>query len=268
MIKRILLGYLFFFLCICLCKSASAQDSTKKVEPEKQTVINNTPSTAKTDKKAVTKTPIQPQMKHGYRYRRMYHAPVVAVPNQDSIAAANNSNIQTPPPVQNTDKSLNGQYQYLLTKIYHYQQPLVAALWKNVSDTLSHERNKLKELQAKINAKNHTVDSLKSDANTKTQTLSESGNKADSISLLGLSVSKGTYNLIMFGLIIGLGIALIIVISSIAKYKRDAKHHIELYEDLEDDFKTYKSKATEKELKLARELQTERNKLDELMGKG
>ncbi len=31
------------------------------------------------------------------------------------------------------DKSLNGQYQYLLSKLFHYQQPLASALWKNMS---------------------------------------------------------------------------------------------------------------------------------------
>ena len=40
-----------------------------------------------------------------------------------------------------------------------------------------------------------------------------------------------------------------------------------LYSELEDEFKAYKTKAIDKEKKLARELQTERNKLDELLGR-
>ena len=72
----------------------------------------------------------------------------------------------------------------------------------------------------------------------------------------------------MVGLVIGLAIALAIVIGTTAKHKYEARHRTELYEEIEEEFKTYKAKATEKELKLARELQTERNKLDELLGRG
>jgi hypothetical protein len=41
-----------------------------------------------------------------------------------------------------------------------------------------------------------------------------------------------------------------------------------LYNELDEEYKAYKVKSNEKEKKLARELQTERNKLDELLGRG
>ena len=72
----------------------------------------------------------------------------------------------------------------------------------------------------------------------------------------------------MFSLVIGLAIAFTVVVLTTAKHKYEAKHRTELYEEIEEEFKTYKAKANEKELRLARELQTERNKLDELLGRG
>jgi hypothetical protein len=259
MMKRLILpGCLFFILCICIgvFAPANAQDTTKKVEPEKK---------AEPEKKPVIKTAIPPKTKPVYHNHKVNPAGVPAAPvNNDS--ASLKAQID---PTQLNDKSLKGQYQYLLTKVYHYQQPLVVALWKNVTDTLNLQRSLMKDLQTRLVIKSHTLDSLKADMTArKDQTFSELTNKIDSISLFGLAMSKATYNLVMFGLVFGLAIALTVVILTTAKYKYDAKHHIELHEELEEEFKVFKAKATEKELKLARELQTERNKLDELLGRG
>jgi hypothetical protein len=264
MMKRLLLpGYLFLFLCICLCvtATANAQDSTKKAEP------------AKTEA-AKTATPLK--AKPLYRHHRLYpvatppagapaSAATVAVPAAKDTAKDLKTQID---PTQLNAKSLNGQYQYLLTKTLNYQQPLIAALWKNVTDSLNHERGQIKELKASLDTKNKILDSLKTDVSTKEQTISQSTSKVDSISLFGLNMSKSTYNLVMFGLVIGLAAALTIVILTTAKYRHEAKHRTELYEEIEEEYKNYKAKANEKELRLARELQTERNKLDELLGRG
>lgn len=166
------------------------------------------------------------------------------------------------------DKSLNGQYQYLLTKVYHYQQPLIMALWKNYSDTLNATRRKLTEASTKLRVQTQKADSLLADISAKDQNLSTSNAKADSVSLLGMPLTKATYNWIMWGLVVGFGAIAIIVIASSGAHRREANYRSKLYNELEEDYKTYKAKANEKEKKLARELQTERNKLDELLGKG
>lgn len=166
------------------------------------------------------------------------------------------------------DKSLNGQYQYLLSKLFRYQQPLVSALWKNMHDTLTIERRKLKEAQTKLAAQTQDIATLKTDVATKDQTLSESNAKRDEINLLGVSFTKATYNLVMWGLVIVFGLAAAIVIARSGAHSREAKYRIKLYNELDEEYKTYKAKANEKEKKLARELQTERNKLDELLGRG
>ncbi|MDB5148796.1 MAG: hypothetical protein JWQ57_2816 [Mucilaginibacter sp.] len=166
------------------------------------------------------------------------------------------------------DKSLNGQYQYLLSKLFHYQQPLVSALWKNMKDTLNTERRQLKEAQAKLAEQGKNVESLKTDATTKEQALNESNAKRDEISLLGIPFTKATYNLVMWGLVIVFGVIAVIVIARSGAHSREAKYRVKLYEELDEEYKAYKAKANEKEKKLARELQTERNKLDELLGRG
>ena len=256
-----------FFLTLIFCfglSMAKAQDSTKTAPEEKKvTEVKSAPvkSTATTAPKVKPAT-------HYYHKLKPAVGPLV-VPTAAATADTSKANAKSQiDPTQLNAKSLTGQYQYLPTKTYNYQQPLIAALWKNFTDTLGDVRTRLKALQAKVTLQAKLVDSLKANANSKEQTLNESNAKADSISLFGLVMSKSTYNLVMFGLVAVLAIALFIVIATTAKNKHEAKYRTELYEELDEEFKAFKAKAHEKELKLARELQTERNKVDELMGRG
>jgi hypothetical protein len=167
----------------------------------------------------------------------------------------------------NTDKSLYGQYQYLLTKVYNYQQPLLAAFHKSIMDTLVQTRHALRDTSAKLVAANKNIDSLNTTIKTNQQTLSESNEKVNAIDFVGITLPKSTYNLIMWGLVIIFGVVAVIVISRSGSYSREAKYRTQLYNELEEEYRVYKAKANEKEKKLARELQTERNKLDELTGR-
>ena len=178
--------------------------------------------------------------------------PAVVVPPPATVAAA---------PV---DKSLNGQYLYLLTKVYNYQQPFVAALWKNVIDSLNAGKHKLTDAQAKIAGQAKTIADMQAAAKAGEEQTAVAGE----MSFIGIAMAKSTYNSIMWGLVIVLAAAAGIVIGRSGKFKHEANYRIGLYNELEEEYKNYKAKANEKEKKLARELQTERNKVDELMGRG
>jgi hypothetical protein len=235
-------------LFICCITTGFAQDTTKKVHVVKPFTKyrsykyhRHRPYNLKTDSGAV-KLGVQPATRLG----------------RDTVA----------PPSGPVDKSLNGQYLYLLSRIYHYQQPAVSALWKSATDTLSLNKRMLKDAQGKLTKQAKLIDSLKTDANGKAQSLSTSKAQVDDVNILGLSLSNTAYNLIVWGLVLIFGITAAVVITQSAGARHEAKYRAKLYEELEDDFKTYKTKANDKEIKLARELQTERNKVDELMGRG
>jgi hypothetical protein len=166
------------------------------------------------------------------------------------------------------DNSLKGQYQYLLTKVYAYQQPLLNAFHKSITDTLIQTRKGLKASQSDLAVANKTIDSLQASIKANTQSLNESNEKVNEVSLIGVPVTKATYNLIMWGLVIVFGAVAGIVIARSGASTREAKYRTQLYSELEEEYRVYKAKAVEKEKKMARELQTERNKLDELLGRG
>jgi hypothetical protein len=231
----------FVILFTCFTLALHAQDSVKKVPVTKSAVVN-------------------PYSKYKYKPAAGAYSSRVA----DSTKAA----IATTKPAVPTDNSLNGQYQYLLTKVYFYQQPLLNAFHKSITDTLIQARQGLKASQAKLAVANKIIDSLQTGIKANEQTLAESNQKVNQVSFIGIAVTKETYNWIMWGLVLVFGAIAAIVIARSGSSTREAKYRTQLYSELEEEYRVYKVKSVEKEKKMARELQTERNKIDELLGRG
>ena len=175
--------------------------------------------------------------------------------------------------VKNTDFSLNGQYQFLLSKSrsingYKLVNPYrLTAVWKSVTDTLVKERAELIKLKAKVAAQEKTIGSLQTEVKGNETEVNNTNAKIDEINFLGLSFTKSTYNTIVWSIVGILAIALFVVIARSAKNITEAKHRTQLYEEVSAEYQAFKAKSVEKERKLARELQDERNKLDELNSK-
>ena len=175
---------------------------------------------------------------------------------------------------KNTDPSLNGQYQFMLKKSKSlYGARLInpsrlSAVWKSVNDTLRKERVELKNAKAKVLEQEKTIASLKAEVSGKENTLNDTAAKADEISFLGISFSKGTYSTIVWSIIIILAIALFVVIARSAKNILEAKHRTQLYDEISAEYQAYKAKSNEQQRKLARELQDERNIIEEMRTKG
>jgi hypothetical protein len=255
-----------------------AQDSVKKTVVKKTVVAKPAAGVIKPGTIPINPKTGRPYSRYGYgTHAKTYREQVKADSLKKAAAAASPIKVSTttiattPPDVKpdtpvavKVDKSLNGQYQYLLTKVYNYQKPFVDALWKNFTDTLKNSRAQLKEAQAKLAEQTKTITSLQADVAAKEQLLTQT----DSISFLGIALPKSTYNMIMWGLVLVIGAIAAIVIARSGSAGREAAYRTTLYNELEEEFKTFKAKANEKEKKLARELQTERNKVDELSGRG
>lgn len=172
------------------------------------------------------------------------------------------------------DPSLKGQYQLLLTKSktingYKLVNPgRISAFWKNLNDSLSTTRRQLTSANQKLNAQEKTITDLKSQISGKESALAGTNAKINEINFLGIAFTKSTYNTIVWSLIIGLAAALAFLILRSAKHIHEAKYRSNLYEEIAQEYQSYKTKANDKEKKLARELQDERNKLEELRSRG
>ncbi|MFC3562083.1 BAR domain-containing protein [Pedobacter jamesrossensis] len=170
---------------------------------------------------------------------------------------------------KNTDPSLNGQYQFMLKKSKSlYGARLInparlSGVWKSVNDTLRKERKQLADARQQIKTQADNIASLKGEVTGKETSLASATASVNEISFLGIPFNKGTYNTIVWAIIIILAAALAIVILQTGKFRKEATYRTQLYQEVADEFQAHKVKAKDKEMRLARELQDERNKWDD-----
>jgi len=172
------------------------------------------------------------------------------------------------------DPTLSGQYKLMLSKSKNLNgfklisPARLSSFWKSVRDTLNAERKELYDVRAKINAHQKTVVDLKESIDSKETALNTSNAKLNEITFMGIAFSKSSYNSIVWTIIIILALALAVLIFRSRKLLYEAKYRSGLYNEVSEEYQKYKVKTNEKEKKLARELQDERNKFEEYRSTG
>lgn len=104
------------------------------------------------------------------------------------------------------------------------------------------------------------IDSLRAELSNTQKELEEVNADKDAITFLGMPFSKGGYMAFMWGLV---GLLVLALLFFIYKYKQSHTHTVEARNNListEKEFDAYREKALEKEQRLGRQLQDERNR--------
>lgn len=115
------------------------------------------------------------------------------------------------------------------------------------------QRNTIDQQQEQINSLQEELDETR-------QNLEQVNEEKDAITFLGMPFSKGSYMALMWGIV---GILILALLFFIYRYKRSHAQTAEAREKLnstEKEFDAYRAKALEKEQRLGRLLQDERNK--------
>jgi len=133
-------------------------------------------------------------------------------------------------------------------------------LKSQISDSLKNTSIETSKTIHQIGIQREEIETLKQTISETNSTLSNANSEKDKISLLGISLQKGTYNGIMFSTIIMLFILLLIFV---IRFRASNKMTLETktgYNSLDNEFELYKKNALDKEQKLKRQLQDEINK--------
>ena len=171
------------------------------------------------------------------------------------------------------NQSLKTQFQEMLDKSESYTEYKVIKK-TNLSQYSKAVQDSLETYGVEINALKNAVNDQKSQISqlseriTELETqLAESEELRGSLSLLGLNINKTTYHLIVW-VIIGALLAFgIFAYSNFIRSNIITSKSIKEYKVLEVEFEDHKKKSYEKQIKIGRELQTERNKVDDLQAK-
>ncbi len=166
--------------------------------------------------------------------------------------------------------TIESQFQYLYQKSGNYNAEgkryevvrtiNLDKLKKNVLDSVSAARTNAAALKSTISTHEATIESLNTKLKETTDNLTTVTDEKDSMSLLGAQVSKGTYNVILWTIIVGL---LLLLLLFVYKFRRsniltqDAKSNLS---ELETEYEDHRRRALEREQKISRQLQDEINK--------
>lgn len=161
------------------------------------------------------------------------------------------------------------QYDQVVTKAGSYKiyknvrKTGILGLWKNVTDSLKKERLLLQESRS-LNEKNsQAIARLQAEINS----LKGSNSTMDKLGQVGSSLKGSGNNIILWGLLVLLAAALVFALLRTRAALKEAMYRSGLYNELFEELRESRHKAKEREKILARELQNERNQLEELLVK-
>jgi hypothetical protein len=139
----------------------------------------------------------------------------------------------------------------------------VAELWKNVNDSLLQHKKLLKQSKAELDKSSQRISAMKVEIDN----LKASGSSIGELNTLDQSVNGSNNYLYLWGALLLLVAVLAYAILRMRSAVKEANYRTALYDQLFEELRENRSKANEREKKLARELQTVRNRIEELTGR-
>ncbi|MEP0264168.1 hypothetical protein [Dokdonia sp.] len=155
----------------------------------------------------------------------------------------------------------SGNYNNAAKRYKVIERPKLDRYRKQLTDTVIGLKSKITTLNKRIDDQTTEISGLNTSLSSTQKNLESINLEKDSMNFFGSQMSKGSYQTMMWTIA---GVLLLGLLLFIFRFKssntltRQAKRKLE---ELELDFDDYKRKALEKEQKLGRQLQDERNKL-------
>lgn len=183
---------------------------------------------------------------------------ISALANAQNVARNANLHLKQGP--------IDEQFEFILENSNKYQdykvvkRDWIEKLQKNVADSIQSINKEFNEEVAKVAAQQSEIEQLKTDLASIQQKMEDLNTEKDSISLLGIQLSKGSYQTLMWGII---GVLLLLWLFFTYKFKasnamtKEAKAKLA---ETEYEFEEHRKRALEREQQVRRKLQDEINK--------
>ena len=170
------------------------------------------------------------------------------------------------------DKTLTLQERYLIMKTKSQtfndykviKEVVLDGVWKITRDSIATRKAMLAKANANIADLKTQVDSSKSALVQKEASMQDVLYDSTHISVLGIPMGKSFFIGAVAGLLAVLILALVLVSGKLKLMYSSQNEKSELALAIHSEFEEYKRKALDKQTKLSRELQNERNKLAEI----
>ncbi|NOY47959.1 MAG: tRNA (guanine-N1)-methyltransferase [Chlorobi bacterium] len=167
--------------------------------------------------------------------------------------------------------SIDDQFEFVLRKSYNFRgtngqmyenvkRSMLLSLQAHTRDSINTLKNKLDNTNKVVNTQQKEIDALKTSLAKTQDKLATTNTEKDSMSLLGLQMSKTSYNLLMWLVIIGLLALLLIFIYKFKNSNVVTKAAKNALAEVEEEYEEHRRTALEREQKVRRQLQDELNK--------
>jgi hypothetical protein len=184
--------------------------------------------------------------------------------------AINVAMAQTANEPERTDYTLKERFGIMKAKSESYKEyrvikeTVLDGVWKIIQDTLTAKDGAIQAGKLEVTNLQNTLEDTRKALKEKEESMAETLHASTHISVLGIDISKGVFlGLvgIVFGGLLLLTLAVIGRMKLLSKSLQERKLTVNL---ITTEFEEYKRKAMDKQTKLSRELQDERNKLNAL----
>lgn len=172
--------------------------------------------------------------------------------------------------INEQSQKLNERYLQMKVKSQTYgeykviKETILDAFWKTATDSVKKGKSVLSEVREANALLQAQLQSTQLEMKQKDQSIEELNHAGTHINVLGLDLQKGVFVSFALLTIIGLLVFLGLISGRLKRIYQAMKDKMETATILSQEFETYKRKALEKQTKLSRELQDERNRLLEL----
>ncbi|MCH4553024.1 MULTISPECIES: tRNA (guanine-N1)-methyltransferase [Aestuariibaculum] len=162
--------------------------------------------------------------------------------------------------------TIDNQFEYAIQRSNNYQDyKVIKKTWlytlkAHTLDSLNAIQKNLNDTKAVVNTQAKEIDNLKASLSETQNTLNETNLEKDSMSLFGIQMSKGSYNVLMWSIIGGLLVLLVVFIYKFKNSNIITTEARKALSEIEEEFEEHRKVALEREQKVRRQLQDEINK--------
>ncbi len=171
------------------------------------------------------------------------------------------------------EKNLRTQYNEMLEQSESYtdykviKKSTLSQYSRAVRDSLKDNRDEINTLKKEVAQQNSQISQLTNRIAELEEKLATSEELRESLTFIGINMDKSTYHSIVWTLIGGLAIFGAFAYVSFVRSNSVTSKTKKEFDKLQNEFEQHKVKSHEKQIKIARELQTERNTVEELKTK-
>ena len=190
-----------------------------------------------------------------------------------SLAASISLFAQTPsvtPELKNA--SLQERYQLMKSTSQTFQDYKVIKEiwldkeWKIMIDSVKSGRARLREAKAESAKLESQLLTTQLTLKQREASMAATEHAASHIDFVGIDFNKAAFTGLAIAIIVGLMVLIVLIVGRLKMVQHEVKEKTESFESITHELEEYKHNALEKQVKLSRELQNERNRIQEMRG--